>query len=31
MTPGVKTFPIWVADAQGHRVNATASIVIVPR
>jgi hypothetical protein len=31
MTPGVKTLPIWVADAQGHRVSATASIVIVPR
>jgi hypothetical protein len=31
MTPGVKTFPIWVADTYGRRVNSTASIVVVPR
>ena len=31
MTPGVKTFPIWVADTYGHRVNSTASITVLPR
>jgi len=31
MTPGVKTIAIWATDAQGHRVNATASIGIVSR
>jgi len=31
MTPGVKTFPIWVADSYGHRVNSTASIVVAAR
>jgi len=31
MTPGAKTFPIWVADSYGHRVNSTASIVVVAR
>jgi hypothetical protein len=31
MTPGLKTFPIWVADTYGRRVNSTASVAVVPR
>jgi hypothetical protein len=29
MTPGLKTFPVWVTDDQGRRADTTASIEIV--
>lgn len=29
MTPGVKTFAVWVMDGEGHRADTTATIEIV--
>jgi hypothetical protein len=31
MSPGVKTFPVWVTDAQGRRTDATATLEVIPR
>ena len=31
MTPGAKTFPVWVIDGEGHRADTTATIEIVRR
>ena len=31
MTPGVKTFAVWVNDGEGHRADTTAAIEIVAR
>jgi hypothetical protein len=29
MTPGVKTFAVWVIDGEGHRADTTATVEIV--
>ena len=31
MSPGPKTFPFWVTDAQGRRTDATATLEVIPR
>ena len=31
MAPGVKSFPVWVTDAEGHKAETTASVEIVAR
>ena len=30
MSPGVKTFPVWVTDAQGRRTDATVTLEVIP-
>jgi hypothetical protein len=31
MTPGVRSFPVWVTDAEGRRAETTAAVDIVAR